>query len=109
MIDITDWTYEQVTRRLPMQDRALEQRIDSRTRATPEPPKAARTRASRMCVFATTCACAGSSVTVEMMEERQIPVAGGQLWTVRQGNGPAVLLCHGGPGLWGYLAPVAET
>ncbi len=42
------------------------------------------------------------------MEERQIPVAGGHLWTVRQGNGPAVLLCHGGPGLWDYLGPVAQ-
>src|SRR5207248_4454548 len=42
------------------------------------------------------------------MEERQIPVAAGQLWSVRQGNGPAVLLCHGGPGLWDYLAPIAE-
>jgi proline iminopeptidase len=42
------------------------------------------------------------------MEERQIPIEGGQLWTVRQGNGPAVLLCHGGPGLWDYLAPVAR-
>ena len=40
-------------------------------------------------------------------EERQIPIAGGQLWSVRQGTGPAVLLCHGGPGLWDYLAPVA--
>jgi proline iminopeptidase len=43
----------------------------------------------------------------KMTEERQIPIAGGQLWSVRQGNGPAVLLCHGGPGLWDYLAPVA--
>ena len=42
-----------------------------------------------------------------MPEERHIPVAGGQLWTVRQGTGPPVLLCHGGPGLWDYLAPVA--
>ena len=41
------------------------------------------------------------------MDERQLRVAGGQLWTVRQGHGPAVLLCHGGPGLWDYLAPVA--
>jgi proline iminopeptidase len=42
-----------------------------------------------------------------MLEERQIPITGGHLWTARQGSGPAVLLCHGGPGLWDYLAPVA--
>lgn len=36
-----------------------------------------------------------------------VPVSGGQLWTIRQGHGPALVLCHGGPGLWDYLAPVA--
>ena len=41
-------------------------------------------------------------VTVE-----QVAVAGAVLWTARQGTGPALVLCHGGPGLWDYLGPVA--
>ncbi len=40
--------------------------------------------------------------TVEWVE-----VEGASLWTARQGSGPAVVLCHGGPGLWDYLGPVA--
>src|SRR5260221_7278192 len=36
-----------------------------------------------------------------------VRVAGGLLWTVRQGHGPALVCCHGGPGLWDYLEPVA--
>ena len=28
---------------------------------------------------------------------------GASLWTVIEGDGPAVLMCHGGPGLWDYL------
>jgi len=36
-----------------------------------------------------------------------VNVAGGSLWTVRQGHGPALVCCHGGPGLWDYLEPVA--
>lgn len=36
-----------------------------------------------------------------------VAVAGASLWTACQGSGPAVVLCHGGPGLWDYLAPVA--
>ena len=36
-----------------------------------------------------------------------VQVSGAKLWTVRQGHGPALILCHGGPGLWDYLAPVA--
>lgn len=39
--------------------------------------------------------------------EEQVAVAGASLWTARQGSGPALVLCHGGPGLWDYLAPVA--
>ena len=42
-------------------------------------------------------------VTVE-----QVAVAGATLWTARQGTGPALVLCHGGPGLWDYLGPVAD-
>jgi proline iminopeptidase len=29
------------------------------------------------------------------------------LWTARSGSGPPLVLCHGGPGMWDYLAPVA--
>ncbi len=37
-----------------------------------------------------------------------IEVAGGcTLWTATTGAGPPVVLCHGGPGLWDYLSPVA--
>jgi hypothetical protein len=32
---------------------------------------------------------------------------GASLWTIVEGDGPAVLLCHGGPGLWDYLGPNA--
>ncbi len=34
-------------------------------------------------------------------------VPGARLWTACQGSGPAVVLCHGGPGMWDYLGPVA--
>jgi proline iminopeptidase len=33
---------------------------------------------------------------------------GAPLWTVVEGEGPAVLLCHGGPGLWDYLGGLAS-
>ena len=33
---------------------------------------------------------------------------GCRLWTDSAGAGPPIVLCHGGPGLWDYLAPVAE-
>lgn len=39
--------------------------------------------------------------------EEVVAVAGATLWTARQGSGPALVLCHGGPGLWDYLGPVA--
>jgi proline iminopeptidase len=39
--------------------------------------------------------------------QENIEVHGATLWTARQGSGPALVLCHGGPGLWDYLAPVA--
>jgi len=42
-----------------------------------------------------------------MQQFEVIGVAGSSLWTVRQGNGPALVCCHGGPGLWDYLEPVA--
>lgn len=36
-----------------------------------------------------------------------VEVPNATLWTEHQGCGPALVLCHGGPGLWDYLAPVA--
>ena len=30
-----------------------------------------------------------------------IPVPDASRWTTRQGNEPALVCCHGGPGLWG--------
>jgi proline iminopeptidase len=36
-----------------------------------------------------------------------VPVAGGRLWTASSGAGPPLLLCHGGPGGYDYLGPVA--
>lgn len=36
-----------------------------------------------------------------------VNVPGSALWTVCQGRGPALVCCHGGPGLWDYLEPVA--
>lgn len=43
------------------------------------------------------------------MEAREelVAVAGATLWTIRRGAGPPLVLCHGGPGLWDYLEPVA--
>lgn len=32
---------------------------------------------------------------------------GAQLWTATSGAGAPVVLCHGGPGLWDYLGPLA--
>ncbi len=43
-----------------------------------------------------------------MQEYEVVSVPDGSLWTTRQGNGPALVCCHGGPGLWDYLGPVAE-
>jgi proline iminopeptidase len=49
----------------------------------------------------------GGIVAVSTVEHVVVP--GATLWTARQGNGPALLVCHGGPGLWDYLGPVAEV
>src|SRR6266851_2910679 len=43
-----------------------------------------------------------------MQQVEVVSVPGSALWTTRQGNGPALVCCHGGPGLWDYLEPVAE-
>lgn len=33
---------------------------------------------------------------------------GTHLWTTVEGSGPPVIACHGGPGLWDYLGPLAS-
>lgn len=39
---------------------------------------------------------------------RRIPLRDGAVfWTAVGGSGPPVVCCHGGPGLWDYLAPLA--
>ena len=40
--------------------------------------------------------------------ERQVTANGLSFWTAIQGAGPPVVLCHGGPGLYDYLEPVAD-
>jgi proline iminopeptidase len=43
-----------------------------------------------------------------MVHEELVETPDGvSLWTATQGSGPPLLLCHGGPGLWDYLSPVA--
>ena len=32
---------------------------------------------------------------------------GCRLWTAETGHGTPLIMCHGGPGLWDYLAPLA--
>ena len=39
--------------------------------------------------------------------EQRVTANGVSLWTATQGSGPPVVLCHGGPGLYDYLEPVA--
>ncbi|MGI8909654.1 MAG: alpha/beta fold hydrolase [Rubrobacteraceae bacterium] len=34
---------------------------------------------------------------------------GVRLWTATSRDGPPLVLCHGGPGMWDYLEPVAEA
>jgi proline iminopeptidase len=36
-----------------------------------------------------------------------VPMPGAVFWTARTGRGPPLIWCHGGPGLWDYLGPVA--
>ncbi len=42
-----------------------------------------------------------------MQQFEVVSIPGSSLWTVSQGSGPALVCCHGGPGLWDYLEPVA--
>ena len=39
--------------------------------------------------------------------EQHVSANGASIWTATQGNGPPVVLCHGGPGIYDYLGPVA--
>lgn len=41
------------------------------------------------------------------ISERYVSANGISLWTATQGSGPPVVLCHGGPGIYDYLGPVA--
>jgi proline iminopeptidase len=44
---------------------------------------------------------------VAVAREELVSVPGGRLWTASSGAGSALLLCHGGPGGYDYLEPVA--
>ena len=44
---------------------------------------------------------------VAALEER-VAVDGVFVWTATQGVGPPAVLCHGGPGIYDYLEPVAD-
>jgi proline iminopeptidase len=39
---------------------------------------------------------------------RAVTPDGTALWLARTGSGPPLVLCHGGPGLWDYLEPLAR-
>ena len=39
--------------------------------------------------------------------EEHVAANGVSLWTATQGLGPPVVLCHGGPGIYDYLEPIA--
>ena len=39
--------------------------------------------------------------------ERPVCANGVSIWTATQGCGPPVVLCHGGPGIYDYLGPIA--
>jgi hypothetical protein len=36
-----------------------------------------------------------------------VPVPNANLWTIRSGHGPPLVLRHGGPGMPNYLGPLA--
>ena len=38
----------------------------------------------------------------------QVAIGDAKLWVERTGTGPPVVWCHGGPGMWDYLGPLAE-
>jgi proline iminopeptidase len=39
---------------------------------------------------------------------RYVETPGARLWSARRGQGPALVMLHGGPGLWDYLEPVGR-
>ncbi len=41
------------------------------------------------------------------ISERRVSANGVSMWTATQGDGAPVVLCHGGPGIYDYLGPVA--
>ncbi len=41
------------------------------------------------------------------VSEGHVTANGASLWTATQGSGPPAVLCHGGPGIYDYLGPVA--
>ena len=43
-----------------------------------------------------------------MSQEQILPINGVRLWTAIQGIGQPIVLCHGGPGGYDYLHPIAE-
>ena len=44
-----------------------------------------------------------------MSQEEILPINGVRLWTTIQGTGQPMVLCHGGPGGYDYLSPIADT
>ena len=44
-----------------------------------------------------------------MYQEQILPINGVRLWTAVQGEGIPMALCHGGPGGYDYLSPIADT
>jgi proline iminopeptidase len=41
---------------------------------------------------------------------RWVPTEDGELlWTATDGEGPPLVLCHGGPGMWDYLEPIGRA
>lgn len=44
-----------------------------------------------------------------MSQEQILPINGVRLWTAIQGIGQPMVLCHGGPGGYDYLSPIADT
>ena len=45
---------------------------------------------------------------MRISQEQILPINGVQLWTAVGGEGTPTVLCHGGPGGYDYLAPVAD-
>jgi proline iminopeptidase len=45
---------------------------------------------------------------VLVIEREVVTDDGVRLWAVEDGSGPTLVLCHGGPGLWDYVAPVSS-